>query len=60
MQLSRVNGQNVDDFIEIGCPEEAKIAIAKTQKPTQYGYDKETYGYSEADKKPSPSKAVSQ
>ncbi len=50
MQLSRVNGQNVDDFIEIGCPEEAKIAIAKTQKPTQYGYDKETYGYSEADK----------
>ena len=50
MQLSRVNSQNIDDFIANACPEEAKIAISKYQKPSQYGYDKETYGYSEADK----------
>jgi LysM repeat protein len=50
MQLYRVNGQDIDNLIDVGCPEEAKIAVAKTQKPAQYGYDKETYGYSEADK----------
>jgi LysM repeat protein len=50
MQLSRVNGKNIDDFIEIGCPEDGKITVSKTQKPTQYGYEKETYGYSETDK----------
>lgn len=50
MQLSRVNGKNVDDYINLGCPEETKIAIAKTQKPAQYGYDDVNGGYSETDK----------
>lgn len=50
MKLYRVNGQFIDDFIGDGCPEAAKIAISKNQPAAQYGYDKETYGYSEADK----------
>jgi len=50
MQLFRVNGQNIDDYIGKGCPEGGKIEVSKNQKPTQYGYDKESYGYSEVDK----------
>lgn len=50
MQLSRINASDIDDYIGQGCPEEAKISVSKTQKPAEYGYDKETYGYSEVDK----------
>lgn len=57
MQLSRINGKNIEDFINAGCPEERKIVVSKTQKPTEYGYDKETYGYSEADKEQASIKA---
>ncbi|MBL7829156.1 MAG: LysM peptidoglycan-binding domain-containing protein [Saprospiraceae bacterium] len=50
MQLSRINNKNTDDYIAVDCPEEKKITVSKTQKPTEYGYSKETYGYSEVDK----------
>ncbi len=50
MQLFRVNGQYLDDYIAKGCPEGGKIEISRTLKPAQYGYDKESYGYSETDK----------
>ncbi len=50
MQLYRINGQYLDDYIGKGCPEGGKIEISKNQKPAQYGYDKESYGYTEADK----------
>lgn len=50
MQIMRVNGKNIDDFISNSCPENTKIAVPKLQKPSEYGYDDAAYGYSEPDK----------
>lgn len=50
MQIMRLNGKNIDDFINDACPEGAKMAVSKLQPPAEYGYDKTSYGYSEPDK----------
>lgn len=41
LQLVRVNGKAIDDFIKEACPEgPGKIAISKYQKPAAYGDEK--------------------